>query len=84
MAGRQGFELGARPGSNVVMARGFWFQALETQVVTLFPFVHCRPPASARVDGRCGDILEPVATGIIASGTDLASVPTERLKATVG
>jgi hypothetical protein len=25
VAGRQGFELGARPVSNMVMARDFWF-----------------------------------------------------------
>ena len=48
MAGRQGFELGARPVSNVVMARDFWFQALESQALTLLRFIHCRPPSSPR------------------------------------
>ena len=58
LAGRQGFELGARPVSNVVMARDFWFQALQTQAVTSLRFVHCRPPESARLSPRRGDNLE--------------------------
>jgi hypothetical protein len=58
LAGRQGFEIGARPVSNVVMARGFWFQMLQTPAATLFRFVHCRPPESARFDPGFGDILE--------------------------
>ena len=63
MAGRQGFELGARPVSNVVMARDFWFQALESQAVTSLRFVHCRPPESSRFSPRCGDILETALVG---------------------
>jgi hypothetical protein len=58
MAGRQGFEFGAGPVSNVVMARDFWFQVLHTQAVTLFRVVHCRPPESSPFYLRCGDILE--------------------------
>jgi hypothetical protein len=58
LAGRQGFELGARPVSKLVMARDFWFQALESQAVTSLRFVHCRPPESARFSARRGDILE--------------------------
>ena len=38
LAGRQGFELGAEPVSNVVMARDFWFQALESQAGYVGPF----------------------------------------------
>ncbi len=55
---RQGFELGARPVSNVVMARDFWLQALETQAVTSLRFVHCRPHQYSRFDAGRGDILE--------------------------
>ena len=46
LAGRQGFKLGAGPVSNVVMARDFWFQALQSQAVTPLRLVHCRPPGS--------------------------------------
>ena len=60
VAGRQGFELGAGPVSNMVMARDFWFQALESQAVTSLRFVHCRPPESSRFCPRRGDILESV------------------------
>lgn len=55
---RQGFEPGAGPVSNMVMARDFWFQALESQAVTSLRFVHCRPPESSRFASRFGDILE--------------------------
>jgi len=40
------------------MARDFWFQALESQAVTLLCFVHCRPPESSRFHPRLGDSLE--------------------------
>ena len=42
----------------MVMARDFWFQALETQGVTLLRFVHCRPPQYPQFSARRGDILE--------------------------
>src|SRR5262245_66580027 len=58
LAGRQGFELGARSVSNVVMARDFWCQALQSQAVTSLRFVHCRPPDSCRFSPNRGDILE--------------------------
>jgi hypothetical protein len=45
LAGRQGFELGAEPVSNTVMARDFWFQRPESQAVTTLCFVHCHPPS---------------------------------------
>jgi hypothetical protein len=60
LAGRQGFELGARPVSNVVMAREFWLQALEAQAVTALRLVHCRLPAFPRFSARRGDVLETV------------------------
>ncbi len=63
LAGRQGFELGAGPVSNMVMARDFWFQALEAQAVTALGFVHCRPPQCARFSPRRGDILETRVSG---------------------
>ena len=58
MAGRQGFELGTSPVSKPVMARDFWFEALESQAVTSLRFVHCRPPQYSRFDAGRGDILE--------------------------
>jgi hypothetical protein len=42
------------------MARDFWFQAIESQAVTLLCFVHCRPPESSRFHPRRGDSLETV------------------------
>jgi hypothetical protein len=33
LAGRQGFELGARRFHQLVMARDFWFQTLQTEAV---------------------------------------------------
>jgi hypothetical protein len=60
LAGRQGFELGAGPVSNMVMARDFWFQAPESQAVTSLRFVHCRPPESPCFYPNRGDILETV------------------------
>jgi hypothetical protein len=60
LAGRQGFELGAGPVSNMVMARDFWLQALEAQAVTSLRFVHCRLLESSTLCPRRGDILETV------------------------
>src|SRR5262245_14310158 len=60
LAGRQGFELGARPVSNMVLARDFWFYALESQAVAPLRFVHCRPRESSRIHLGSGDILETV------------------------
>src|SRR5262245_18917035 len=52
VAGRQGFELGARPVSNVVMVRDFWFKDLDRRPLTCsvsFTAVHPNPPDSAPV-----------------------------------
>jgi hypothetical protein len=65
LAGRQGFELGAGPVSNMVMARDFWFQALESQAVTSLRVVHCRPPESSRFCPRRGDILETTSANLL-------------------
>ena len=57
LAGRQGFELGAGPVSNVAMARDFWFKRLRHRRLrrfVSFTAVHSRPCSSA----RRGDILE--------------------------
>ena len=54
----------------MVMARDFWFQALESQAVTSLCFVHCRPPNSSRFYPSRGDILE---TGFIACRWDRLS-----------
>ena len=60
MAGWTGLEPGAETFSNWLMARDFWFQALESQAVTSLRFVPCRPPESSRFAPRRGDILETV------------------------
>ena len=58
VAGRQGFEFGARSVPNVVMARDFWFQVLKTQAVSSIRFTHSRRPESSRFNPGRGDILE--------------------------
>jgi hypothetical protein len=52
LAGRQGFELGAGPVSNMVMARDFWSKRLKHRQLlrsVSFTAVHPSPPVSPPV-----------------------------------
>jgi hypothetical protein len=58
VAGRQGFELGAKRFSKLVMARDFWFKRFDHRRLRCsvsFTAVHHSPLASPPV---VGDILE--------------------------
>jgi hypothetical protein len=68
---RQPAELGVRRFSNVVTARDFWFQALQSQAVRLLGFVHCRPLEYARLSAHPGDILETAPAAPIVGATRL-------------
>jgi hypothetical protein len=79
MAGRQGFKLRASLFSNVVMARHFWFQALQRQAITSLRFVHYRPPSYSRWNPRrwrhSGDAASGFVLTLFPQPSNVAAMP---------